>query len=85
MTNSARVVHEVSPEARVAEFLGKYPYGSDIERQFASLLMTVIQIAVLEEREANARIADEISGYAAGKIRARTTCETDMSQQGLPG
>lgn len=85
MTDAEKPAHDIVPEERVATFLRNYHYGSDIEKQFSAMLLSIIRIAVLEEREANARIANEISGYAAGKIRARTTCETDTLRQGSPG
>jgi len=81
MTN----IHAETPDKRVARIMTEYKFKSDFERRFAAEMVKLISVAVLEEREANARIADEISGYAAGKIRARTTCETDTSQQGSPG
>lgn len=66
----------LTPEKRARFFVNFYPHNDALVQQMSDMMANLISNAVLEEREANAAIA-EAEGSAAGawvaeQIRARS-------------
>ena len=71
-----------TPETRISRIMTEFNFKSDAQRYFTAEMVQIISNAVLEEREANARIAEVIDVEIARRIRQRSSqCETDTLQR----